>query len=1172
MNRIYRLVRDSRTGALVPVSELTRSRGKPAARIRRAALPAMLALACAAPAMAVDFTPDGNDTVIDDETIEVPAIGQPANWSLPAPGYFIIGKDGTAALVAQDASAPGDFYATGTILGLNAGASGTVVLANGSQWDGTSLVAGNRGKGTFDMASGAQVEFSNVSLGDELGGDGSVTLSGSGTSLRVRNGVDVGVKGTGVLALADGASARGSLTAGKQAGSTGRVEVRGSGTRWTAGDVLVGDAGSGRVEVTDGARVEVAFDPGLTSGKLGLGLQSTGHGKVLVSGSGSRLDSANGLSIGHAGSGEFQLRQGASSTIGQGGPLVSQGNEVSLATLAGSQGLLDVSGAGTSFTAGSGMVVGRLGEGTLRVSDGALVTVAGQIDGSSEKDALAVGFQDGGRGVVEVRGADSTLKVSGWLSMAGSSNTSASVPPGDARLEVDGGGSVEATNVILGWRGDATARIDGPGTRLVVDEGLYIATSRLGPSFASSVQGQGELQVSGGASVRTGLTNVGDAVADEARVVVEGDGTRWVNTGDFTVGSVNNATLSLDDGARLQVDGQFALAASRSITGVHGAAAVGVLNIGSGGKAGTLVTDSVRSFALDTSDPATVKPVVNFNHTDDIEFTPQLLGYLLTVNKLNTGTTRLMADNAYTGATSVTAGTLAAGQAGAFSALSAHAVGSHGTLSLGGFDQTVLKLENAGTVAFAGQQAGTTLTVTGDYIGNGGTLAFNTVLAGDTAATDKLVIQGNSSGTSKLVVNNLGGTGAQTVNGILLVQVDGDSAGQFILQGRAVAGGYEYSLHQGALDASNNGDWYLRSIASAPAPVPPPVTPPPVTPPPVTPPPVSPPPVSPPPVTPVPPDPAAVLRVEAAPYLNNQNAAMVMFQSPTHERRGAAWPRGLDGERAASVWVNGHRSQLDAGVIGEQIDVSTDANVVTVGADMGFALAGGLLEAGIMLGKGRAVTDALSNLSGYAARGEVEGAMAGVYATWYHKADTGDGLYLDAALQYGRYDNDVAGQGLRREQYDADGWSASVEAGYAIAFHQGRASTWYVEPQAQLLYGRYQADDFTEANGTRISGQDEDATRGRLGLRLYTRSHATARAAGVQPYVALNWWTGGNEAGVAMGAQKLRHTLADDLYELRLGAALELAGGWGAWGSVGVASAQDGYHDATATLGLRYSW
>lgn len=65
---------------------------------------------------------------------------------------------------------------------------------------------------------------------------------------------------------------------------------------------------------------------------------------------------------------------------------------------------------------------------------------------------------------------------------------------------------------------------------------------------------------------------------------------------------------------------------------------------------------------------------------------------------------------------------------------------------------------------------------------------MNTVLNGDDSVTDKLVVEGDTSGTTAVTVNNAGGTGAKTLNGIELIHVDGKSEGEFVQAGRIVAG------------------------------------------------------------------------------------------------------------------------------------------------------------------------------------------------------------------------------------------------------------------------------------------------------------------------------------------------------------------------------------------------
>lgn len=105
----------------------------------------------------------------------------------------------------------------------------------------------------------------------------------------------------------------------------------------------------------------------------------------------------------------------------------------------------------------------------------------------------------------------------------------------------------------------------------------------------------------------------------------------------------------------------------------------------------------------------------------------------------------------------------------------------------------------------------TRLTITENYVGNNGVLHLRTELGDDNSATDKVVINGNTSGTTRVKVTNAGGSGAYTLNGIEIISVEGESNGEFIKDSRIFAGAYEYSLTRGNTDATNK-NWYLTNF------------------------------------------------------------------------------------------------------------------------------------------------------------------------------------------------------------------------------------------------------------------------------------------------------------------------------------------------------------------------
>ena len=191
--------------------------------------------------------------------------------------------------------------------------------------------------------------------------------------------------------------------------------------------------------------------------------------------------------------------------------------------------------------------------------------------------------------------------------------------------------------------------------------------------------------------------------------------------------------------------------------------------------------------------------------------------------KVGTGTLTLTGVNPYTGGTTVSGGALVVGDfANPTAALSGGgpiSVGSGGTL--GGYGSVTGAVTNSGVIApgSASQLSGSPMgafTIKGNYAGAGGTMAINTVLGGDGSPSDRLVISGGTaSGNTIVHVTNVGGVGAETTNGIPVVNaIDGATTapGAFALPaGELRAGAFDYDLFRGGVSGASPNDWFLRS-------------------------------------------------------------------------------------------------------------------------------------------------------------------------------------------------------------------------------------------------------------------------------------------------------------------------------------------------------------------------
>ncbi|WP_312320661.1 autotransporter outer membrane beta-barrel domain-containing protein [Stenotrophomonas sp.] len=431
------------------------------------------------------------------------------------------------------------------------------------------------------------------------------------------------------------------------------------------------------------------------------------------------------------------------------------------------------------------------------------------------------------------------------------------------------------------------------------------------------------------------------------------------------------------------------------------------------------------------------------------------------------------------------------------------------------------------------------LQVAGNYTGNGGTLLFNTVLAGDDAPSDTLVIGGDSSGQTNVQVNNVGGPGALTSRGIQLIAVAGVSNGSFDLVGRAVGGQYEYFLFKEAAD----GGWYLRSELPDPCGIDPSL---------------------PECQNPEPePEPVPVLRPEPGAYLANHQAADGMFRLGYHHRQA--------GQNSGRAWarVDGSRSGFGANL--QQLNVHGSSQALSVGAQV-FGTENGS-GVGVMVGSGNASSTSTSELTGYNARGKVKGNAVGVYGTWRTGAgaDPYAGLYVDGSVQRVMFRNEVEGAALATERYDSRAWQSAVEVGYAFAISRGPNSSVFVEPQLQVGYTRWDSLQHTERNGTVVRAEDANGAFGRAGVRISGVTRWGGSAAEVQPYVAASWLRNASNPYVRMDDEAVDARIPRQRGEFSAGASVRFPGGFGAWAGLTLQRGS-GYHQRSAQLGLSYRW
>ncbi|MCX6898519.1 MAG: PEP-CTERM sorting domain-containing protein [Verrucomicrobia bacterium] len=378
--------------------------------------------------------------------------------------------------------------------GTNAG-NNTVVVANGAVWSGGNLFVGNNGfDNSMVITNGGRVSYNNSYVGR-------TTFASNNSAL-----------------------------------------VSGSGSIWTnSGEIRMGDFGSSNsLTIANSGVVVDGF------GYIGA-VDGASNNSALVSGSGSIWGSTNGFAVGYGGS--FN-----SLVITNGGVVLNAttGGVGILSSAAFNSAL--ISGSGSAWSNGSGLVVGYFGSGNqLTINNGGQMASGdssiGGDAGATNNTALVTGsgsrwmvtVESGSLNVGEagsfnsltIANSGQVASVSGQIgSQAGASNNS---------VLVTGAGSVWSSSDRV------TVGQGGAFNQLIITNGGTVLSSNGFIGFTSSASNNSAL-VSGAGSLWSNANNfsVGDA-GPGARLTVSNNGTvtaPYMVAGSSTTSTGNYITVS----------------------------------------------------------------------------------------------------------------------------------------------------------------------------------------------------------------------------------------------------------------------------------------------------------------------------------------------------------------------------------------------------------------------------------------------------------------------------------------------------------------------------------------------------------------------------------------------------------------------------------------------------
>ncbi|HDY0133563.1 TPA: autotransporter outer membrane beta-barrel domain-containing protein, partial [Escherichia coli] len=593
---------------------------------------------------------------------------------------------------------------------------------------------------------------------------------------------------------------------------------------------------------------------------------------------------------------------------------------------------------------------------------------------------------------------------------------------------------------VLGAGKGAKATLDFNNSRLVSSGGVVIgdgqnAVAELSLSDGSVFKGE-RINIGNGASSQNTITVTGGSVFDfggsQNSAIGEGESSHSVVTvnngylygdGSLTLakGKNSSAELNLQDNAVSNAN-NISLATesgSRAIVNISNANSrqFNPVSMGAGDGYAEVNFDGVNGYTLST----------NFICMDSGSCAD-------TVINVNRGTVSLSGTNDWKGQINVYDGTRldARGNDAVDGILN---VSREAQVHFNGYSQHMTGIDNKGMIYLSDGSASSDVFLDKDYVAHDGSGVQFGIFGHK--ESDVMHVNGDTSGSSGIVVTTNSKNKIKKGGDILLVEVNGDSSGSFYLNS-LIKNGKEYKVTGDYIDVGaweyalnkKRKNWYL----------------------------------------------SVDMRPEPGAFINNSKSMLDMFALQRYDIPGQhRYPTLFENLYNNGMWIQFNNNSGSNSEVYDNLKTSYSLNTMMIGGDIYNWTDGyNYSQIGVMGGIGSAANKTTST-NNKKANGNVDGYTLGLYHVFQQNISDGlndserQGLWTYSSIQYMDYSNSVSSTNNFKADYGVNGFRLTGEVGYLKNIGGIQPSNFYVEPKLYLSHTELSGGVVEDLQGGKIT-------------------------------------------------------------------------------------------------------